>query len=263
MNRLQRLIPGLFLGLLLLAGCRAHETEKGKIIQVSPEFYIDLFENLGNPRTLDLKISSLELQPCDNATIDLNFQAFPSFFQVVLEAIQSPEDCNPGTAPALSTVPLGALEDERDYRIQINLKNTIVNEGMLRVRPKTIQLEMETTHGLVLARTVWQRIPPGTIWGYVAYDDPAAEPHARQFLQELEGMTEHRTYPQGYYSHFSVESPNKLLLPETPSYAVVETFLRHFPGQRAHLVELLESHRNGPAGHLLHIELFTADGEQL
>jgi len=263
MNRLQRLIPGLSLCLLLIAGCRTDDVDKGKIIQVSPEFYIDLFENLGNPRTLDLKISSLELQPCDNATIALDFQAFPSLFQVTLEAIQSPEDCNPGNAPAQTTLPLGALEDERDYRIQINLKNTIVNEGLLRVRPKTLQLDMESSHGLVLARSVWQRIPEGTIWGFVAYDDPTAEPQAQQFLTDLQNLTEHRVYPQGYYSHFSVESPNKLLLPETPPYAVVETFLRHFPGQKNQLVQLLENYRNGPGGNLLHIELFTANGERL
>ncbi len=254
--------PRLLVSFLLLSGCNIFDDGKSKVVEITPEFNVDIFEELGQVRQFQIIASSIEDQDCENYSIDSHSQRSSKSIRISLNDIVFPENCIPGNAPAKSVIPLGFLANDNNYIFQINLKNTIFNNGMLSVTDRAYVLSMETKDGIVLMRSELLRVPQHVIWGYIGFDDAGAVADApANFISDLENLTVPQDFEEGYYGHYSIERNNKLSFPTQLDFQHLKTFIYHFEGTDVDLENLLQSFRGSPAGPFMEIKLFNSAGE--
>lgn len=253
---------GFLISVLLLSGCNIFDDGKSKVVEITPEFNVDLFEELGQVRQFQLIATSIEEQDCENYSIDTHSQRSGKSIRISLNDIVFPENCLPGNAPAKSMIPLGFLANDNNYSFQINLKNTIFNNGMLSVTDRAYLLSMESSDGIELMRSELLRVPPKVVWGYIGFDDAGAVADApANFISDLESLTEPQDFEEGYYGHYSIGGNNKLTFPTPLDFQHLQTFIYHFEGTDVDVENLLQSFRDGPAGEFMEIKLFNSMGE--
>lgn len=247
----------------VLAGCKVSKDEKGTIVKVNPEFTIDLFEQLGEPRIFQFKVATIEKQECTNYSIST--YSTLTFNQVALNVndLVPPIDCIEGEAPATTISDVGLLPLGYFY-LFINLKNTIKNDGLLKVYQDSIAVDLNSRDGLEMVHEVLYRIPETVIWGYTAYNNKeAGAGYANSFLTELTGMTEPAEFQQGYYGYFKLDEAGDLILSPAPNHTYFKTFLFSYHGDVKGLEDLLYSYRSDSIGTGVEFAIFTGSGKTL
>jgi len=247
----------------VLAGCKVSTDEKGTIVKVKPEFTIDLFEQLGESRIFQFKVATIEKQDCTNFSISTSSTL--SFNRVTLNVndLVPPIDCIEGEAPATTISGVGLIPTGY-FTLNINLKNTIKNEGLLRVYQDSIAVDLDSRDGLEMVHEVLYRIPETVIWGYAAYNNKeAGAGYADSFLSELTGMTEPAEFQQGYYGYFKLDETGNLILSPAPGHTYFKTFLFTYHGDVKALEDLLYSYRSDSAGTGVEFAIFTGSGKTL
>ncbi|MCB0640471.1 MAG: hypothetical protein KDC44_02490 [Phaeodactylibacter sp.] len=246
-------------GVTLLFSCSPDERDPGVVVDVPLTFELDLFEQLDTLQNkLQLLAHTVEIQEdCINNTIDYTLDRREGKISISLNDIKAAEDCIEGQGPASATVNIGYLIPGQ-YDIEINLRNTVVNTGVLVVDHAFFYLSMHSIDGITLLNEQLYRIPGNTIWGYVSYDDHGLVDAANAFLSELTAMTYPFDYPEGYYGHFKLGSNASidLLQPSTDAYST--SMVRLLTGERQDLENLIETYQNEHTG--LQIRLWDGQG---
>jgi hypothetical protein len=246
-----------------LAGCKLSKDDKETIVKVTPEFTIDLFEQLGDQRVFQFKVATIEKQECTNYTIS-TYSAL-TFKKVSLNVndLVPPVDCISGEAPAttissVGTLPLGF------FNLNINLKNTVKNDGLLKVYQDSIVVDLNSSDGLEMRHKVLCRIPETAIWGYTGFSNKdTGAGVAASFLSDLTEMTERVDFPQGYYGYYKLDENGNLILSPSPDFTYFHTFLFDYQGDISALEDLLDSYRTGSGGADVEFVLFTGTGKSL
>jgi hypothetical protein len=229
-----------------LASCNLDSLNDPIVVaEVNDEFHIDLWENLspfGN--SFIFNIQTIVEYECENYTIDFNM--VPKFREVSisLNDIQEPADCEAGFNTAHAAISLGTLS-AGFYELNVDLKNTVFNQGQLTVSKESYLIEMEDAKGIDFLRRELFRIPENTIWGYISYDN-TAEAIADDFILQLEGITQAKALGKGYYGYFSIENDNsdQIILPHPPAAYGYKAFLLHFDGQDNEILDLVGQFRS-------------------
>jgi hypothetical protein len=247
----------------VLAGCKVPHDDKETIVKVTPEFAIDLFEKLGEPREFQFKVATLEQLECTNYFISTN--AALSFNRVTLNVIDllAPNDCIAGLAPATGMAEVGALPLGY-FNLDIHLKNAIENDGTLKVFQDSIVVDLDSQDGLEMAHEVLLRIPEHAIWGYTAYNNKdAGAGVANSFLSDLANMAETGEWAKGYYGYFRLDENNDLILSPPPNHTYFQTFLFTYHDDISGLEDMLRYYRTGPGGAAVEFAVFTGTGKTL
>lgn len=244
-----------------LCGCNLTNDGKDTVVKVTPEFTIDLFEELAASRNFQLKIKTLEPQSCINNTIDFTAKRHLSQLTLSIHEILEASDCIEGMEKVSATANFGYLSNGT-YEVKLNLKNTIVNEGLLKVSADAYELNMATKSGYELTRELLYRIPGNFIWGYVGYNDQAqAAQKATEFLDEINQITTGVQLEKGYYGYFTINDDRVAALHSPPPYSYFKTFYRQTDGNIDAIKEVLDSYRAGGNAGIMEIKLFTWDGK--
>ncbi len=262
LSRMQRLLIG-FAAMMLLAGCNLTDDGKDTVVKVQAEFKVDLFEELKDSRNFQFRLKTIDPQPCINNSIDYTANRVLSRLNLAIHEIIEAQDCIEGMEPVSAEASLGYLVNGA-YEVQINLKNTIVNEGLLEVTNEAFVLSMSTENGYELVREELRRIPNRYIWGYVAYSEKnPAEQQAINFLGELAGMTSPSSLTKGYYGYFTINDDNVVVLPSAPQPSYFKTFHFQSNGNINDIKALLDEYRAGGNADIMEIRLYTWDGKIL
>lgn len=235
----------IFSFLLSFSGCSLDSLNDPVIVaDIENEFYIDLWETLGNISDFQLVIETIVDEECLNVPIDFDLLKRPNDFKVTLNEIVVPSDCNPGSAPATASVSLGNLPIGA-YSFSINLKNTVNNVGLLTVTPNQYLLEMETEHGFILVRSQLLRIPDHTIWGYVNFVADQSD-LAAAFIEELKTLTAPKNFLRGYYGHFTINNEvNNITVTDQPIDFTLTSFIHSYTDEERDAIEgLITSYRD-------------------
>ncbi|MFQ5445738.1 MAG: hypothetical protein ACE5FF_02295 [Saprospiraceae bacterium] len=259
-------VKALFLCIMMsgiLAGCKVSQNDKETIVKVNPEFTIDLFEQLGQPRAFQFKIATIEKQVCTNYSIST--YSTLSFNRVTLSVddLLPPVDCIEGEGPARAVANVGTLPNGY-FNLSINLKDAIRNDGLLKVYQDSIVVDLDSKDGLELVHEVLLRIPETALWGYAAYNDKAAgEEPAKAFLADLADKATATQSPQGYYGYFKVDGSGDVILLPPPSHTYFQTFFYNYEGDIADIKVLLQNYRTANSSDQVEFVVFTGRGESL
>jgi hypothetical protein len=252
-------------GFLLITSCDFSSLDDPIVIpEVEDEFTVDLWENLGatsEERNLIVKIESVKKEKCLNYRIDHQFIRNDNRLKIALNSLIQPSDCVAGEATVKADVNAGYLKNGI-YLFNIDLKNTVFNDGQLTVLGDSYTLKMQSENGFSLRHKELLRVPDGAVWGYVQYRQAADEAAANKFLEELKSIGQNPTwYRVGYYGHFSLNhSDRKVTVFEQPSTSPLKTFLYQYTDEPGKLNNLLNTYRQ-TYGNRLTIKLYNAKGE--
>lgn len=253
------ILAGLVL-LLSLSACElANIGDPIVVADVEDEFYIMPLEQLTpGERPLQFDIETISDEPCANAVIDARLTKVSYQLRLSLKDIIAPSDCIPGAAPARTRLGAGALPSGY-YRLTIDLKGEVVNEGQITVRGDRYLIEMESTNGFTLPYKELLRIPENTVWGYVVYDTEADAPLASEFQESLAAISEEGDFTQGQYGHFQVAG-EQVAVREAPKTLRIRQFAYEYAGADDVLTQLVEQYREAHSAQL-EIHLFNDDGK--
>lgn len=242
-----------------LAGCQLGAPEDPIIIpDVEKEFTLDLWENLGvDKRELVFLIQTVKNQNCQNYQIECYLEQKNKDWALSISKIVPPEVCQPGSSPAKNTVNAGQVYPST-IKFAVDLRETIVNQGMLNVTEESYKLSLFSQNGLQVSKTELLRIPSSAIWGYVAYQSNA-KANADKFIQEINAISTPVSYKKGYYGHFSITDKGTTINGQ-PNDLPITTFVRQYVLDRSKLSELVERHRSAN-GENLKITLLTGFGD--
>jgi hypothetical protein len=255
-----RFTAGLVLS-LLICSC-SKENDPGVVVDFPKTFEVGIQEVFeGNARLLKLQLRTLEVFECAGAQIDLSIERTYDLIELSVNEIIQPDTCHPLLQAASGSADAGMLEDG-NWPIVLNLRQTILNHGQMVVKPGSIELLMFTQYGIVPGRTLLRRIPPQTIWGYIAYPTPALSNVASEVLATLDSLGARPAFfPPGYYSDFTVLPSGALQIPLPEIERTYLLFLHRFEGSYESMQSIISPYL---AGHdELEIRVFFHDGRAL
>ena len=243
---------------LLAFGCNRNK-EGDKIIDVEKEFSFQLWEQLDeNGGNFQLIAATLQNQNCGGMHIEYTQNTIGSKITVTLKNLAPPAACNGKIEPAVDTISLGNLT-KGTYKLNINLKDAVLNDGSLVVDDKKYTLFMAKTDGIEVPQREVLRVPRGAIWGYFSYEN-GQEAKMIKFTDNLTRLTTPLSISQGDYGYFTVKSAAVDIKSSFDSKkANVKQLLATLTGSRLELQTLIQDYRNQG----LDIKILTFDGKTL
>ncbi|MEM1219830.1 MAG: hypothetical protein AAGH79_13005, partial [Bacteroidota bacterium] len=191
---------------LILIGCDKDNTDPGIIVDIDPTFEIQMIENLeGASGSLAFIVSTIDEKECLNLELTYSLSQTTSGFGISLDELEEPEDCITGTTFVTETIPLEPLQN-RVYNAEINLKNTIKNQGVLLVNEAYYEMQLESYNGILFQTKKLYKVPKSALWGSLRYNSEDLQPIAQQFISDLETLAEARSMAIGNYGHFNIDS---------------------------------------------------------
>lgn len=235
------------------------------ITDIEEEFYIGIIENLkSEPRSLQFLLTTIKKKDCENYRIQYNTDRIANRLKLSIRDIAEPEDCIPGEAPAFATADLGPLSAGY-YRLTVDLKETVFNEGQISVLDDRYSIKMENKEGIIFLQQELLKVPKNTAWGYVTFQSPGDAVIADQLIETLANTGEQGTFRKGYYGHFHIlDDSGRVAISNQPAATQIKTFLFHFPSQdnKQAFKETVDSFRNRYTG-AIEIRVFDDKGEEL
>ncbi len=245
------------------ASCRLGSLDDPIVISdIEKEFYIDFRETLTAPgRQLFVDISTIEMEPCLNATIATELDRKTDGFDISIKQIIEPDDCQQGEAPAIGSVNLGPMS-HRSYDFTIDLKNTIYNLGKLSIDENRIVVEMQTEEGIIFLHDELLRVPNETVWGFAAGDEAALDAESLTFVGDLESLGTEKAYLKGFYYYYTINPDGSLEVnhDKVVGRNFVHPFIFEYTGDKATMSDKLEAFRTNHPG--VDVYFFTSDGEE-
>ena len=244
-----------------LVGCKLESLQDPIIVtNIEKEFYINLWEELHpNSRILRIDLQSIKNQDCLNYSIDYKWNATTSQFDLGINDITPPGDCLPGVGPAKTQIPVGDLENQI-FNVNIGLGETVINEGQLVVTGESYTLQMDTEEGIIIPEKTLRRVPNGSVWGFVAWQDEADQSTADDLLVQLNALGTALDLTEGKYGYFSMIN-EQLLVSGAPALGQVSSFALAYNGEEKAIKELVDNFRNSHTGSVS-LKVFTATGEE-
>lgn len=211
---------------------------------VEDEFYIDWRENLSpTQRTLQLVIRTIQTDQCPDAAITFNFARLNLGYRVSLNDIAGSDNCDEKNQPAAAEIPMGYV-GPGTYEIEIDLKNSVSNEGTLQSYTNSYALNMRSEYGIQILEKVLHKIPEHTVWGYFNFEKIEDEAIVEALLNQLTEMGVPRTFDEGYYGHFRIGSTGQIALADQPVSSRLKTFIFSIPEHYETLNEFAEKVRD-------------------
>lgn len=148
------------------------------------------------------------------------------------------DDLNIKKGPAVADVGLGTLENGV-YNLTIKVAQNI-NTGTLTIADSVMTLDFQSPQALTINHDTVRRIPFGTVWGYIGYNNVANASIAQAVLDSMSGIGAlPANYPAGYYGYFSVDDTGAFTQNIPTDVEYYKTIFRYYNGAAAPLDQLL------------------------
>ncbi|MFM2267870.1 MAG: hypothetical protein RL757_1311 [Bacteroidota bacterium] len=236
----------LFVFSIFLFSACDYDLGSGTIVEVNKDFEFRLLEKLDTEGgTYYLDVESVSVQGCSNAVIDHSLAQSTDRFIVTIKSINKPDSCVGGRATAKKRIELGRIANGSP-RLQINLRDAVINEGFLKINDDNVTLDMQTENGISIKDKLLQRMPRRAIWGLLGGDNAAL---VDAFLDSLnQKTTSAAQMVNGNYGHFFLNNSTVGNI-ELSSFDVTlkpsrTTFVRMLPvGREAAFARFVQNYR--------------------
>ncbi|MEK6476853.1 hypothetical protein WJR50_04935 [Catalinimonas sp. 4WD22] len=230
----------LLIPLLLMFACEGEQAVPsntlGSEIELSMAEYID-----SDQRSLSFKFLTLKDFPCINYSIKHETVVDNQAIKIVLEKVEVSDVCLDAIGPASAFIDLGALS-EKEYDLQIQLGESLINHGTLSVSKDAYQLNLLESEGIDLLESTLNRIPSQTVWGVIKYQGKEKNKELISFFNEamdIAGATD-KKFAEGDYGYFKVSSEGKIIQPLEQGELVEQAFLFDFGGKSEDIEQVLQ-----------------------
>lgn len=247
--------------LLFIFSCESEEAEPsntlGSEIELSMAEYIDL-----DQRTLILKFLTLEDFPCINYQIKHQVMVDHQTISVVLEKVEAADICLDAIGPASAFIDLGQLS-EKEYDLQIQLGESLINQGTLTVSKEAYRMNLNDNQGIELLNPALNRIPAQAVWGMIKYQNEAERQALMSFFDEamdMAGATD-KKFAEGEYGYFQVNSEGRIVQPLDNQQTSEQVFLYEFSGEKDDLQQVLQQVNTNFKD--VQLRFYNARGEEL
>lgn len=116
------------------------------------------------------------------------------------------------------------------YNLQITVGKS-VSEGLVNVSTNLVTLEFESPTDLTIDHDTLNRIPFGTVWGYVGYQKTSNGNLATDFISTLVTLGgEPSELQPGYYGYFSISDSSDIIQPIDPNFTYYKEFIKNYTG---------------------------------
>lgn len=255
-TRFALLIPMLF-----ILACEGEEAVPsntlGSEIEMSMAEYIDT-----DQRTLTLKFLTLKDFPCINYRIKHEVMVDHQLVNIVLEKVEEADVCLDAIGPAFAFVDLGQLT-EKEYDLQIQLGESIINHGTLSVSKDAYQINLNENTGIRLLNPDLNRIPSQAVWGMIKYQGEEQNKKLMGFFNEameIAGATD-KKFAEGDYGYFQVSPEGNIVQPLEQHDMNEQSFLFDFSGEEEDLQQVLQQINSNFDG--VQLRFYNARGEEL
>jgi len=206
---------------MLLASCNK-DTGSIIIYDIQDEFNIEIFQENNNANNFFLKITTLDEYP-SNYRIEADLVNVNNKIELNIYRILKPTNPTNQTKYLSKNLNLENLEIG-NYNLDLILRNTIVNEGAVSIKPETIELDFSTKHGISSKHYEVNRIASNGYWGVAYVESEDHSPFLDNFMQKIKDVSIELTNPrQGNYGYFSIDNHNKVNLALSP-HGVYQNF---------------------------------------
>ncbi|MEO0042068.1 MAG: hypothetical protein RL329_1516 [Bacteroidota bacterium] len=251
---MKKIFTGVFLTLCLFSCKKDIDSTSGTEVKVKKEFDIQLWEKLSpNGGELQMIVNSIDSQACADTRLDYYVSIIDTKVTVTLKSFTIPTNCTGPKAKTSDTLLLGRLQNGV-YKLSINLKDAVLNNGSLTVTNGLYIADLQSEHGFKMDAKQLTRIPANTIWGYINYD-VASTQRANLFVDSLKAISQPTYLTNGQYGHFTV-SNEVLTLPVNVS----KTFFFRYEGTDEKLEKLMQYFRFNNT--TLNMKVFSQTGKQ-
>lgn len=139
------------------------------------------------------------------------------------------DDLNIAKGPASCRINFGTLSSGQ-YNLQIKV-GTRINNGFLHISDGQITLNFSVTDGFTPNYDSLNRIPFGTVWGYVGYQKTSNAYLATEFINTLVTLGgEPANLAAGNYGYFTISDSGNFVQPINENYAFYKEFLKNYVG---------------------------------
>lgn len=146
------------------------------------------------------------------------------------------DDLNILKGPASCRINLGALANGQ-YNLDISAGN-YSGSGTFTITDNQVTIALATIDGITISNDTLNRIPFGTVWGYVGYNNVSNASIASSFVSNLNALgTESPELPAGYYGYFSVSDSGNIIQPIDSDFTYYKEFFRNYTGSPTALDE--------------------------
>lgn len=146
------------------------------------------------------------------------------------------DDLNVLKGSASCSVNLGALSNGQ-YDIQVDVVETS-NNISLTISDDLVTISQQSSSNLTINRDTLNRIPFGTIWGYVGYTKTSNQGLANSFISGLDALGAQPTELEpGYYGYFNMLDSSKIVQPIDDNFTYYKEFIKDYQGDAAALNE--------------------------
>ncbi len=231
------------LSISLFSACD-YDLGSGTIVEVNKDFEFRLLEKLdADGGTYYLNVESVGAQSCSNAFIDHSLAQSTDRFIVTIKSINKPDSCGQ-RGIAKKRIELGRIANGSP-RLQINLRDAVINEGFLKINDDNITLDMQTENGIFIKDKLLQRMPRRAIWGLLGGDNVTL---IDMFLDSLNQKTTSAVQMfNGNYGHFFLNNSTTGdidLLDDVTLKPSRRTFVRMLPvGREAAFSQFIRNYR--------------------
>ena len=179
-------------------------SKEDKIIDIEKEFSIQLWEKLDDSGgNLQFIVSTIKEQPCAGTKIDYSSNRYSNNVVLTVKDLIKPANCTTVNQKVTDTVTIGSLETG-SYKLNINLKDVILNNGYLYVDQGRFNVVMSKEDGISVSTEELKRVPSGTIWGYLSYDNTQEAKYIK-FFDNLNKMATNANLQSGNYGYFKID----------------------------------------------------------
>lgn len=166
--------------------------------------------------------------------------------QVDIELIDIQKDRNDNLdiqkGPASCSIELGNL-DEGQYNLNIKSGNYSTT-GTFTISGSLITCQLNQNEGISLRHDTVHRIPFGTVWGYLGYQNSSYSSIANAFLSNLNSIgAEQANLPEGYYGYFSVSDSGTIIQPINENISYYKEFFKSYSGDPNSLDNLVSHYK--------------------
>ncbi len=146
------------------------------------------------------------------------------------------DDLNIALGSATCVINLGSLANGV-YNLQLEVVKT-VNSGTLTISDGQVFVNFPSAQKLSINHDTLNRIPFGTVWGYVGYQSTSNQGLANNFISGMDALgAEQAALEPGYYGYFSISDSSQLIQSIDPNYPYYKEFIRDYHGEATALDE--------------------------
>jgi hypothetical protein len=139
------------------------------------------------------------------------------------------DDLNIQKGPASCLIQLGALSNGV-YDLQIKA-GTFKGTGTFTIEDGRVTIDFPSTEGITITHDTLNRIPFGTIWGYVGYQSTSNAGIANAFISNMDALgAENAEFAPGYYGYFSVSDSGDIIQPIDEQFEYYKEYFKTFDG---------------------------------